>query len=160
MGTLAKLGRGALALVINVAIYYSVAMVGHWLVSGFATWAGIESKIFLVLAMMLVGVPPLMGLVFWMSCNATMQRFNRWLQRDRTMARALAEICTSLLLFILLAALNVTGAINWSWWWVTVPLWYFTPLLWSFPALLLYMTVLELIALPFLKIWEAIENRD
>ena len=41
----------------------------------------------------------------------------------------------SSLLFILLVVLKVTGVIDWSWWWVTAPLWYF-------PALMLWMALL------------------
>ena len=66
----------------SFAFYFGVAVVTYWLVSGFATWAGIESKNFLVWGTGLFGLPLVIGLGFWMSRNPTMQRFDRWLQRE------------------------------------------------------------------------------
>ena len=81
-------------------------------------------------------------------------------ESKRKMARALAVLGASLLVSILLAVLKVTGVINWSWWWVTFPLW--MHLLWFFPALLLYLTVLCLVLEPivvaFLKIRAALQK--
>ena len=83
MRTLAKWGRWTLALIMSFTFYGGVAMVTYWLVSGFASWAGIESRGFLVVAVCLIGLPLLMGLAFWMSRNPTMQRFDRWLQHEK-----------------------------------------------------------------------------
>lgn len=42
-------------------------------------------------------------------------------------------------LFLLFLALKLTGVINWSWWWVTAPLWA------GFPILLVVILVAALV---------------
>ena len=58
----------------------------------------------------------------------------------------------SSLLFILLAALKLTDVIDWSWWWVTAPLWYF-------PVLLLWLALLHGIGSAFQKVF-GLSNDD
>ena len=79
---LAKWSRWTIAGIMSFALFSGVGMVAYWLVSGFAAWAGIESKNFLVWGTMLVGLPLLMGLGFWMMRNPVMQRFDAWLTRE------------------------------------------------------------------------------
>ena len=68
--------------IMSLALYSGVVLVAYWLVSGFASWAGIESRGVLVVASCLIGLPLLMGLGFWMMRNPIMQRFDAWLTRD------------------------------------------------------------------------------
>ncbi|MEB2554065.1 hypothetical protein [Burkholderia cenocepacia] len=43
------------------------------------------------------------------------------------------------ILFILFLALKLTGFIDWSWWWVTAPLWIPAAIFFSFAALVCIM---------------------
>ena len=57
---------------------------------------------------------------------------------------------TSTLLFLLFLALKLTGHIDWSWWWVTCPLWVVPAVVGAFGiGALVVLAVIFLVALAF-----------
>ena len=62
-------------------------------------------------------------------------------------------LSVSAIVFIVLLTLKLSGVIDWSWWWITLPLW------WVFPFIVLVI-IFALILLLFEKIVDDIKEQD
>jgi hypothetical protein len=59
----------------------------------------------------------------------------------------------SAIVFIVLLTLKLSGVIDWSWWWITLPLW------WIFPFLIIVI-IFALIVLLFAQLGDKIREQD
>jgi hypothetical protein len=59
----------------------------------------------------------------------------------------------STVVFIILLTLKLSGVIDWSWWWITLPLW------WIFPFIIIVI-IFALIVLLFEQLGDKIRQQD
>ncbi len=59
----------------------------------------------------------------------------------------------SAIVFIVLLTLKLSGVIDWSWWWITLPIWWMIPLL-------LLIIIFALIAIVFQEMRNKIRQQD
>jgi hypothetical protein len=59
----------------------------------------------------------------------------------------------STVVFIILLTLKLSGVIDWSWWWITLPLW------WIFPFIIIVI-IFALIVLLFERLGDKIRQQD
>ena len=59
----------------------------------------------------------------------------------------------SAIVFIVLLTLKLSGVIDWSWWWITLPLW------WIFPFIIIVI-IFALIVLLFERLGDKIREQE